>query len=280
LEFECRVPVDGYRVLYFDEGKFVDLAEYDEDGSVPEPANATEDELYLLRRWGARILPPPKFAREAMSQAASRVYGSDTFWEPQVRAFFEPLSEDVRSFNLFEEVSSPYIDFVNLDLGTATRGALARGNVEEAKTLADRYGPLFEGPQPAFEWVVAAMSLRVALKAWKHADRTKNFRPFIRRFSEKGLFKFVGRSRIDASITIREDPESGTARLCIRPETLLDALWTQVAHAIDGSQSLQNCVVCKKWFTIKAGQGRSDKEYCSNACRMRAYRKRKGKRLT
>jgi hypothetical protein len=28
---------------------------------------------------------------------------------------------------------------------------------------------------------------------------------------------------------------------------------------------------------LPAGQGRSDKEYCKDACRMRAYRKRKGK---
>ena len=47
--------------------------------------------------------------------------------------------------------------------------------------------------------------------------------------------------------------------------------------AIDGSESLQNCVECERWFTISAGQGRSHKAYCSNACRMQAYRKRKAK---
>jgi hypothetical protein len=51
----------------------------------------------------------------------------------------------------------------------------------------------------------------------------------------------------------------------------------ELAQAIDGSQSLRNCMVCKQWFTISAGQGRSDKEYCSDACRVRAYRKRKGR---
>jgi hypothetical protein len=42
--------------------------------------------------------------------------------------------------------------------------------------------------------------------------------------------------------------------------------------------NLRACVQCRKWFTLEAGRGRSDKEYCSNACRMRAYRKRKGGR--
>jgi hypothetical protein len=119
--------------------------------------------------------------------------------------------------------------------------------------------------------------LQRALRVWKNATATGNFKPLIRGFSSKGL-KHVGRHRIDASITIREDPLTGAARLCIRPDTLIDALWTQLAQAIEGSQSLRNCVECKHWFTINAGQGRSDKEYCSDACRMRAYRKRKGGR--
>jgi hypothetical protein len=48
--------------------------------------------------------------------------------------------------------------------------------------------------------------------------------------------------------------------------------------AIDGNLNLRSCVQCRKWFTLEAGKGRSDKEYCTNACRMRAYRKRKGTR--
>jgi hypothetical protein len=127
-------------------------------------------------------------------------------------------------------------------------------------------------------------SVQRALKAWKKADETGDFRTVIRGFSHKGpapnridKAPSTRGNRIDASISFCDDPLSGAARLCIRPETLLDALWTQLAQAIDGSQSLQNCIVCKQWFTIRAGQGRSDKEYCSDACRMRAYRKLKGR---
>jgi hypothetical protein len=82
---------------------------------------------------------------------------------------------------------------------------------------------------------------------------------------------------VGVSVHLKEDPLDASARLCIRPTHLSDALWIQLAQAIDGSESLRTCVECKKWFTIKAGRGRSDKEYCSDACRMRAYRKRKGK---
>lgn len=172
--------------------------------------------------------------------------------------------------DLFEEASAPCVDFVN----TPVRPAM--GDYAGPKALADRFGPLLDGPQWVDTWTHSIKMLQNASKVWKKADRTGDFKQLIRGFSRRGL-KLFGRNRIDASISIREEPQTGVARLCIRPETLLDALWTQLAQAIDGSQSLRNCVQCKQWLTTSAGQGRSDKEYCSNACRMRAYRKRKGK---
>lgn len=240
-----------------------------EDGSLSEPpADATEDELYLLRRWGARILPADP---EAFFEVTSYE------WEPRVQAILEPLSEKVRCFDLFEEASSPYVDFVNTrSVNTLVFQNQALIDVEGPKKLADRFGPLLDGPQFIDNWTHSIQMLQNAVTAWKKADRTGDFKQLIRGFSQKGK-KLFGRNRIDASISLREDPLSGAPRLCIRTETLLDALWTQLAQAVDGSQSLRNCVVCKQWFTLRAGHGRSDKEYCSNACRMRAYRKRKAK---
>jgi hypothetical protein len=81
---------------------------------------------------------------------------------------------------------------------------------------------------------------------------------------------------LSVELHLREDPLSASARLCIRPNSLAHALWAQLLLAIDGNANLAACVQCRKWFTMEAGHGRSDKEYCSNACRMRAYRKRKG----
>jgi hypothetical protein len=266
IEFECRVPVDGYKVMYFDESKFLGVKVDRETGSLSEaPADATEDELHLLRRWGARIACPwgrdPK-DREAFFELTSY------YWEPEVKVLLEPLSEKFRCIDLFEEAASPpYEDFVNTPA--------LRGDVEGPKALADRFGPLVDGPQFVNDWTHSIKMLQNASKAWKTADQTGDFKQLIRAFSQKGKKRF-GRNRIDASITLREDPQTGAPRFCIRPETLLDALWTQLAQAIDGSQSLRNCVVCKRLFTITSDH---NKKYCSDACRMRAYRKRKGKEV-
>jgi hypothetical protein len=60
-----------------------------------------------------------------------------------------------------------------------------------------------------------------------------------------------------AKVVLKEDPESESKslRICIRPSHLCDALWIQLAQAIDGSDTIRTCIECKKWFTIKSGQG-------------------------
>jgi hypothetical protein len=80
----------------------------------------------------------------------------------------------------------------------------------------------------------------------------------------------------EANVLLRNDARNNSARLCIKPRDLINAMYTQLALAIDGNVNLRSCLECRNWFTLEAGRGRSDKEYCSNACRMRAYRKRKG----
>ena len=287
LEFECRAPVDGYRIMSFDERKFgamsIDERMRSDDFSVLATADATEDERYLLRRWGMRIVP----------------YSGLVLPEPEVRQLLEPQSGQIRCFDLFEVTPSPFLEFVNnaperpkalADLRprsrrapTAKRKALADligrplfdvepQYVDAAKALANRFGPLLggEGPEYVDTWYYAMMEMRRAVTAWEKAKTTGDFGPIIQSISR--LTRPIG-----ANILLREDPANGAARLCLRPPTLLDALWTQLALALDGSEYLRTCVECKKWFTISAGQGRSDKEYCTNACRMRAYRERKGK---
>lgn len=59
------------------------------------------------------------------------------------------------------------------------------------------------------------------------------------------------------------------------PKNLFGALWLQFAQAIDDDRDYYRCTQCRKWFEVAPGSGRPDKQYCSNACRQRAYRNRK-----
>jgi len=58
------------------------------------------------------------------------------------------------------------------------------------------------------------------------------------------------------------------------PKNLLGAIWLQVASAIERESSFRQCVQCGTWFEVSRQAGRSDKRYCSNACRIRAHRSR------
>ncbi len=250
LKFECRAPVDGYKILSFDQRKLVNLElAYDDDVILPPP-NFTEDERYLLNRWRGTLRP---------------------WGDPEVKYLFERKSERIRCFDLFEETEAPFLEFTN-----------SPTTLEGAKALADRVGPLNGGLSPEYvgDWYGSIRELRGTVLAWEKAKATGDFSRIIRTVERqtarlRSFDKGGPMPGIDASILLSKDPLSGEARLCIRPSTLSDALWTQLALAIDGSQSLQTCVECKKWFAIKSDRGRSDKEYCSDACRMRAYRKRK-----
>ena len=257
LEFECRVPVGGYRVLSFDERKFcgADTKYNWDDSSVSPPEDATEDERYLLSRWGMGVVP-------AISQEMFKIG-----IEPEVREILEPQSEPIRCFDLFDEATDLHLEFAN-----------ASKTSEEVKALADRFGPLRgEGPEYVDAWEWAIMEMRSAVRTWNKAEATGDFSRMVRFIPRQRSNRQIGREvSIDANLLLSKDPVSGAGRLCIRPRTLLDALWTKLALAIDGSESLRTCVECKEWFTIKSGQGRSDKKYCSNACRMRTYRKHKG----
>ena len=71
-------------------------------------------------------------------------------------------------------------------------------------------------------------------------------------------------------------PRNGETVPAIRlvPDSLIGALWLQFAIAVDGNLDYKRCEECQMWIEIAPGAGRPDKSYCSDACRMRAYRKR------
>ena len=60
-----------------------------------------------------------------------------------------------------------------------------------------------------------------------------------------------------------------------RPTSLIAALWLQFALKIDDPNSYRKCDQCRRWFELTPSVNRKDRQYCSNACRTKAYRERK-----
>jgi hypothetical protein len=239
LEFDCQVPVGGYEVI-----------------TVEKPYTEDDDTLTL----GGVVVGVEK-------------------WR-----ILQPRSERTRRFDLFKANSSAFLEFAQTP---ATEDGI--------KAFADRYGPLFPDRPEGFHsygrhidrWFRPIRSMHQLVELWKVSRRTGDFSKITRAVRavqigvletdfELGMeFLEFFKPAAQIELFLKEDPLSGSPRLCIRPRNLAQALWAQLLMAIDGNVNSGACVQCRKWFTLEAGRGRSDKEYCSNACRMRAYRKRK-----
>lgn len=261
LEFECRPSMRGYDVLAFDEARASKGEGWDSHGYRPVVLgpDATDDEKYLAKRWGGFV----------------PVFRDDEPRTPRVIRMLRPRSERCKHFDFFQSNPSAFLEFAQTPL-----------TADGVRTLADRYGPLrtrvrerrciddFWGHHVDY-WRSTMNALRKAVEVWDKTKVTGDYSQIIR-IMERGehpvRLEEVGTG---LRVLLKKDPLEATARLCIRPIHLRDAVWIQLAHAISGSQSLATCVECKAWFTISTDHGRSDKEYCSNACRMRAYRKRR-----
>jgi hypothetical protein len=77
-----------------------------------------------------------------------------------------------------------------------------------------------------------------------------------------------------ASPRLLWEPTRDRLGLYIVPEGLIGALWLQFARAVERDAQFRQCTECTTWFEVAPGRGRADKQFCSTACRTRAYRKR------
>ena len=59
------------------------------------------------------------------------------------------------------------------------------------------------------------------------------------------------------------------------PSSLLGAMWLQFSISIQRGSHYRRCAECGKHFELAPGMARSDKQFCSDACRVRANRRRK-----
>jgi hypothetical protein len=67
---------------------------------------------------------------------------------------------------------------------------------------------------------------------------------------------------------------NGVLGLTYEPQSLLGALWLQLASAISDDKSFRTCDFCGRWFEVSPHATGKSRLFCSNACRAKAYRKR------
>jgi hypothetical protein len=80
-------------------------------------------------------------------------------------------------------------------------------------------------------------------------------------------------ARAPFHLTVSHENGSGF-RLHYRPATLRTALWQRLAEEVTGLIRCACCPApsCGRWFL--KDEARGDKQFCSNTCRVRAFRKK------
>jgi hypothetical protein len=218
------------------------------NGELIPPDDPTDDERYVLNHWAEWIL------------------GSFVPHWSTVAHFLVPRSPKTESYDLFDRAPGLFRKFA--DTPQTIDGVIA---------FADEYGQLGgdgSWPELVEDWIRDIRAMRRAVDAWDSATENLGYKKVVGLINRRGQRGRISNEAGTGTNFLLEVDASGEPRLCIRPRRLLDALWTQLTMAVVGKQNLQRCAVCSTWFPVEAA--RSDKEYCSRACQMRAYRKRKG----
>lgn len=108
---------------------------------------------------------------------------------------------------------------------------------------------------------------------------------------DEGEMKLVALSRVQAIVNERiaarvsprmlwDSPARSSWGLYFVPSNLVGALWTQFAQAITENRDYRRCRQCDSWFEIDHYRARSNRFFCSNACRSKAYRERQQEAVT
>jgi hypothetical protein len=124
-------------------------------------------------------------------------------------------------------------------------------------------------PEPLDIWKSEIRELKACADLW---DRTAAGD----RRGEEMLERKLGAGLAHAPFHLAASHENGSGfRMRYRPANLRAALWQRFAGEVAGLIRCARCPAptCRRWF-LKGEASRSDRQFCSDTCRVRAFRMR------
>jgi hypothetical protein len=213
----------------------------------------------------------------------------DYLFAPEGSRFREyaPLEDFTGLFRAFAETPitmNGLLGFANKfgHLGTGAGGV--GGDIDdewESRSDADWQGldHTEKSGRPDWEdmdfWCEQIGRMRDCVRTWDKVQNGKADQQAMLRLQVTVSNSLRGRVRV----AFGRDPEQrvGGFLLQIVPNTLLGALWLQLAETISGYKQHRACAACGNWFEVSPEKFRKSRHYCSEPCRSRAYRSRKEK---
>jgi hypothetical protein len=134
-----------------------------------------------------------------------------------------------------------------------------------------RHDVLFLRVESAIEWQEAFVIARRRVQDWAALESEHDYPKMGRHLRRQFDSSTVG----NLSYRVSLDPYTGRRRGEIVASSLAHLLDVQWAMSIEAGEVHRRCPECTTWFVVHPNAGRPEKQYCSNACRMRAYRRRR-----
>ena len=240
LRLGWEKSADGYEVADFDPTNVDWTTSEAEDWKVRPPNGFPPQMTRLLERWGMVIGPAP---------------GEET----DLMQIIEPMGTRTVKFDPMESDPALYVKFANTPC--TPKGVI---------NFANDYGLLGRGdlPEQLPHWYLEIKRMLKAISKWETV-RENDPAAF------KGVFKRLSRHSDEGIEISLVDGQGGVPLAYLVPKTLLSAMWLQLALAVEGLVNFGRCQQCKALIEVAPGSNRPDRKYCSDACRMRAYRERK-----
>ena len=111
------------------------------------------------------------------------------------------------------------------------------------------------------------------LHALLDAAARKHWGVIERHFDERGVGKM--------DLRFRRFPGQAKPRLCLQPMSLMSFCWVQAWQLISAEGEFKRCSTCGQFFASGTPTGgRSTRQYCSDACRVRKCRQNAKRRRT
>jgi hypothetical protein len=128
-----------------------------------------------------------------------------------------------------------------------------------------------DSPCPAVQEVIASPAVR---PEWLKVFHPKDvFLPTLAYLQAKINEHLAGQT--ESGLLYDQDRQQ--LRLCQVPRTFLTALWLQFTQAVAEDKEYRQCGECGSWFEVSPEIARTNRRFCSNACRSRLYRRRQAR---
>jgi hypothetical protein len=218
--------------------------------AISGPARATVDERRLLAKWDLR--------RYGFRESGGR----DKDGEIVHRLIF-PRDENMRVADVLANSPDIFIEFANID-----------GSEARLLEFVNKFGCLDDRAPEVSRYLAEAARVRRVLSQFENDEKAGSHR-WLSIF-EKPQYEFLpGKGDLRAVPKLTD----GKVEVFLEPPDLLRAIWLQFllkANAL----TITHCHSCSSFIALAASLGRSDKRFCSTACKQRDYRRREAEKRT